>query len=677
MPTPSGFPQFDFSGGLQTATGRLLRKRNEIFSSKNADFSFKIGSITRRPGYEQVGQTLQYGNDSMGFHAFKQNSGQAVLLAAINDVNNVSTTIKFADVAGYWTNLTLPVSVDPYTKMQFVDSLNYSFVLGKSTALNTYMPLLSINNQLTVSNSTNVYNAPRGRFIASYNDALVVLNTQVNGVAYPNRFYISSPPTGAITFVQGPQQGLLTQLHVDSVRYIKPGMVLDIYSGGTFARQNTAISVIWVDKINNNFGFTATQINLQDRDEIWLTGKKGTPDSLSHLWNVDYPTLETADYVSIPSGRAESPAITGWGQNNNRFLVFTKDTMWKWDGANLINLSEQVGCVSHETIKTIGNWTIWLHYTGVWGYNDAFGQFKLLSRPIQSYIKAINPGNYSTASAVAADRKYKLAVGPIQVPDASTTSTSTSSTSTSSTSVSTSSTSTSSTSISSTSSSTSSTTVTTSTSSTSVSSTSSSISTSSTSSTSSSTSISTSSTTTTTTPTTLQACRLVYDFDMNIWSPEFHNRNIRYQIMHDGTGYFKPYFTDDTGKVFRDETGNSDGAYPGFVGDPIEFEIETGRTNFGSELVKNYIGAYISSENARGARIKVSVHGVDENPQYQNVGQITGPISQITFPANMTTGRDISMKINHMDLGDRPIIDGISWFSSQMESGFGRSVGKR
>lgn len=689
MPAAGPYRLFDFSGGLQSATSRLLRKRNEVLAVKNADFSYKIGAVARRLGYEQVGQTINFGNDSLGFHIFKSEGTNSSMFAVLNSVNQAQTNIYRFDTAGYWTALSLPSTVDPSTKMQFVNALNEMIVVGASGVTGNYMQTLQIDPYNTVSNNRDVYAAPSGKLIASFQGKLYIANCRVNGVTYTDRIYQSSAPTGIITYVQGPQQGLLTQLHVDSVRYIKPGMVLDFYTGGTYARQNTAVTVTWVNKVANNFGFSATQINLQDRDEVWITGRKGTSTALGYFWNVDYPTYESSDWISIPEGATADPTITGFGQNNNRLLVYTKDSMWKWDGANLIQISNQVGCVAPETVKTISNWTIWLHSTGVWGYNDMFGQLKLLSRSIQNYTQAINPGNYSTASAVVAGRKYKLAIGPLSTLDASTTSTSTSSTSSSSTSSSTSSTSTSSTSLSSTSSSSSISTTTSVSTTTSTSSTSSSISSTSasTSSTSSSTSASTSvsastslststsSTTTLTTTTTIlgssKPARLVYDFDMNIWSVEYHTRNIRYQREYEMTGYRKTYFTDDTGKVFRDETGNTD------AGDPIEFELQTGRLNFGQEQVKNYIGMYLETENARGARIMVSVAGIDENPQFQSVGQVESTIQNTTFPQNMTTGRDIDVKITHMGPGDRPVISGISIFSSLMESGYGRSVGKR
>ncbi len=121
---------------------------------------------------------------------------------------------------------------------------------------------------------------------------------------------------------------------------------------------------------------------------------------------------------------------------------------------------------------------------------------------------------------------------------------------------------------------------------------------------------------------------------------------------------------DDTGKVFRDETTNTD------AGDLIPFEVETGRENFGTEQVKNYLGCYVETQSARGALLYVSIDGT----QYIQVAQITENNQQVLFPGNLKTGRDISYKLVHVNAGDRPVFVGISSYYSMLESTLGGSV---
>lgn len=648
---PKPFVQVDFSGGVQNATSHLLRKRNEVVNSKNANYSKKIGSASRRDGYEKVARTIEQGNDSLWGGVFRYGTNNKVIVG-INDPTNTSATLRVMDTGDYWT--TILSGAAPNTRFQCLNYLNEYYVAGCSDN-NTYLTLQNIDSTLIPSTTRNVYGAPKSKYIAEYNGQLYALNCQINGVTYPDRAYLSSAPLGFITLVQTDQIGLLQQLRVDSVRYIKVGMSLDVYAAGTDSKKAT-LTAISVDKKNNRFSFAPQAISFNDNDEIWPSGRKG---KLSILWNTDYKTPETSDFLAVPPSKESNPEFTGWGKNNNRLFLFTKNSFLKWDGQNLITVSDTIGCVSHETIRNIGSWTLWLHNTGVWGYNDNTGALKLLSRSVQGYIDAINQPNLSKASAVVSGRTYKLAVGEILALDSSTTSTSTSSTSTSSTSSSTSSTSTSSTSTSSTSISTSQSTTSTSSTSSSTSSTSVSTTSSSTSSTSTSVSTSTSSTSTTTLSSTKQVIRLVYDFDMNNWAPEVHKREFRFQFLHTMGNYTKPYFTDETGRLFRDETGNLDNQ------DTIPFELEIGRDNFGEDQIKKYLSQLVDSEKARGAIVQYAKDG----GKYTTLGQITDNIQRLEFPQGLqlVEARDISFKIVHNDAGDGPVINGLSTYYSLSE----------
>lgn len=642
------YSQLDLSGGIQLGVSHLLKKRNEVTGSKNATYNFKIGSAKRRPGYEKVARTIEHGNDTLGFDILRSGVNTRILVG-VNDTTDTNATLQVLDTADYWTTVISTAALD--TRFQMLNDLDEMYVAGASPN-NTYLPLTNIDGSLTVSQTHNTYGAPACKYIAEYNGELYAINCYLNGKAYPDRFYRSSPPLGAITFVQTDQKGLLMQLRVDNVQYLKAGMSVDVYKAGTEAKIQSAIAIVSVDKKNNRITFDPIAIDVSDNDEIWLTGSKGT---LSRFWNTDYKTPETADWERVPPSKESRAAFTGWGKNNNRLFLFTKNMFLKWDGANLITVSDSIGCVSHETIQNIGSWTLWLHTTGVWGYNDNTGQLKLLSRSVEPYMRSIKQVNEPYASAGVVGRVYKLAVGEILPLEGDTTSTSTSSTSTSSTSSSTSSTSTSSTSTSSTSSSTSQTTTSTSTTSVSTSTTSTSISTSST-----SISTSTSSTSTTTTASTKEIIRLCYDFDLNAWWVEEHKREIRFQRNITINGYTKPYFTDDTGRLFRDETGILDNA------DPIPMEIEFGRNNFGTDQMKNYLSVLVDSEDARGASLQYSIEG----GPFRTFGQITDTVQKLVFGQNqqMVQGRDINYKLVHNDKGSAPIINGIVSYYSLTES---------
>lgn len=644
------YPQLSLSGGIQRKSSHLLRKRNEVKSSKNAAYNIKIGSAVRRPGYEKVGPTIQSGNDSLGAIVYRYGQYNKIVVG-INDAANASATVQYLDSDNYWK--TLITTAPANTRLQMLNDLDQLYVTGKVPNINSYMTLTNVDKTLNVSTSRNVYTAPKSRFIGSYQGQLIAINCQVNGITYSDRAYFSSPPIGFITLIQTDQNSILNSLRVNSTQYLKAGMQIDVYKAGTEAKIVSALTIVSIDKKNKRFTFQPQSLTVTDNDEVWLSGTKGT---LSHFWNTDDPTPETSDYLLSSPSKDESPAFTGWGVNNNRFLLFTQNSVLKYDGNNPIVVSDTIGCVSHETIKNIGPWTIWLHTTGVWGYNDSTGALQLLSRGIEPYIQAINQINLPYASAGVVNKTYKLSVGELLPLESITTSTSTSSTTTSTTSSSTSSTSTSSTSTSTTtaatSTSTSSTSSSTSSTSLSTSSTSSSTSSTSTSSTSTSLSTSTSSTTTTTVASTKKVVRLCYDFDMNAWWTEEHKREIRFQFNHTMNGYTKPYFTDETGRLFRDETGNLDNF------DTIPMEIEFGRNNFGTDQLKNYISMLIDSESARGGIIQYSL----DNGPFNTLGQTTDVATKLSFPTNaqLNEARDINYKFVHNDGGDPPAFNGLS-----------------
>jgi hypothetical protein len=126
-------------------------------------------------------------------------------------------------------------------------------------------------------------------------------------------------------------------------------MQVDIYKAGTEAIRYTALTIVAIDKASKRFTFSNQSITVSDNDEVWLTTTKGT---LSRFWNTDYPTPQDVEFIQVPPGKDESPSFTGHGQNNNRLFLFTRNSFMKYDGSNLVTISDSIGCVSHETSKT-------------------------------------------------------------------------------------------------------------------------------------------------------------------------------------------------------------------------------------------------------------------------------------------------------------------------------------
>ena len=145
---------------------------------------------------------------------------------------------------------------------------------------------------------------------------------------------------------------------------------------------------------------------------------------------------------------------------------------------------------------------------------------------------------------------------------------------------------------------------------------------------------------------------------MNAWWTEEHKREIRFQRNYTMAGYTKPYFTDETGRLFRDETGNIDN------NDSIPMEIEIGRDNLGTDQLKRFISVLVDSEDAQGAILQYSLDG----GRFETLGQITDDVQKIIFPVDGSKeGRDINYKIVHNDTGAPPIINGLTTYTSYAE----------
>lgn len=141
-----------------------------------------------------------------------------------------------------------------------------------------------------------------------------------------------------------------------------------------------------------------------------------------------------------------------------------------------------------------------------------------------------------------------------------------------------------------------------------------------------------------------------------LWAEE-HKREFRFQINHTMNGYTKPYFIDETGRVFRDETTDKDHQ------DTIPMYIRTGRNNMGTELLKIFTGCYVESEAARVAQVKVSI----DNGEWLNVGQLDVNSKVIAFPMGLR-GRDIKYELTWNDIGEAPFVDGVVTYYSLEET---------
>lgn len=136
---------------------------------------------------------------------------------------------------------------------------------------------------------------------------------------------------------------------------------------------------------------------------------------------------------------------------------------------------------------------------------------------------------------------------------------------------------------------------------------------------------------------------------MNAWSQDTINRHIKSLSALKMHGYEKVYCGDDTGRVFRMDTGMSD------HNKPIPFILETKRFNQNSpENVKTYRRAYVYTKNGMMANISYSVDG----KEWVTVGRLNKSLSVVNL--GEARGNDIAFRISQNDIGEGVSILGLS-----------------
>ena len=101
----------------------------------------------------------------------------------------------------------------------------------------------------------------------------------------------------------------------------------------------------------------------------------------------------------------------GLGVNGNRLLLFKEKSLFRYDTNSLYKVPGCPGTVSQRTVKNIQGLTLYLHSTGLWGYDGASGQ--LLSRNIDEVIKGVSASSLAGACAVVKGDHYYVFVGDV------------------------------------------------------------------------------------------------------------------------------------------------------------------------------------------------------------------------------------------------------------------------
>ena len=190
----------NFAQGAYTDVGLMSVPDTALHILDNADTSYKIGAILKRPGYEKIGGTLEATKPITGLHNFRQSSATQKMLATVNNAGGTATQL-FYGTGGNWTELTnaeTAWATFEDAKVEFEDFLGYCFMAGYDSTDGAWLPNATLTG--TTFGTTLTTSMPNAKYIKRYRDRLYLANCY-SGAAYPYRIYYSSVPSaGSITW---------------------------------------------------------------------------------------------------------------------------------------------------------------------------------------------------------------------------------------------------------------------------------------------------------------------------------------------------------------------------------------------------------------------------------------------------------------------------------------------
>lgn len=358
------YSYIEFSGALQRRTTSHIRKPNEVADVQNLDFWTKLGAMMRRKGSAGSALNLPKLPDSQPtLSAFIARYPGLTEIWASNNVTVSESNLKYYNGSS-WTNLRTGLPAD--AEINYMNDVEEVWAAVYDAATDTVIQPFSVDSTHSVSTTRHLKFGPAARFWIEFNGAVYGANVTVDGVRYRDRLYKSSGLTGVISFVRAPITIQTTQaaptvftvpIDIDSVRYLKPTMDIDIYKAGTSTRIYQA-TITAVDKIldtitiaadslttaNTNVNTTTdvitvpsnTWINTGTPLTLWTSGAPGgtVNGTVYYAIRLTATTIKLATtYANALAGTAID--LTSQGTGSHVFslaLVFgNKDEIWGRD----------------------------------------------------------------------------------------------------------------------------------------------------------------------------------------------------------------------------------------------------------------------------------------------------------------------------------------------------------
>lgn len=664
------YPYHEFSGALQQKTTTHIKKPNEVVAVKNVDFSYILGAMVRRKGAQGSEYNLpKLPHNSPPLGAFIARFSDAVEIWAVqNDLEesppHPATLYRWTGPSPTdWTSIIGGIAQTAEVNM--IDDLDEILVSIYDPFFDQVHTPFTVNSSHNVSQTRQLDFAPKGRFFIEFNGSMWAANVEIDAVRYPDRLYKSSGPMGVFAFVRAETtlnqvDGLQTEyenpLEVDSVRYVKPGQIIDVYQAGTDTLLYT-LEVETVDKALDTVRFTSPDtttfantaidtsgdsITVTDLD--WLTTGTpvtfwqgtGTPTGLAD-GTVYYVIRVDSTHIQLATTRENALAgteinIGSQGTGTHR-ITFTpvfgnKDEFWRTGRKGKLSRFWNTDYRNPETsdyLKIPSTLDAKNDITAVGKISNRlfiFTENATLKYDGQNLVPLRNDVgciahktiDYYDSFMIWLDAKGKVwirndesgeqdiiseaiqetmaLVPKDQLPDAS------------------------------------------------------------------------------------SVCvddkyklflgevngkslRVIYNFRTNQWSEEWWTPQMPIQLEYTYQGNIHPHFFDEKGQFWVDEEGDTDN------GEVIPLEIELGDDGFGVDEIKKYIGVKIYSKNSSGTKIYVSI----DKGEFKPVGQITKNVEAISLEP-MPRGTLINFKFTNSTSVDPPHIEKVVVWHNPEEDTF-------
>lgn len=337
---------YELVGGTQLNIAEILVRKSDFIELINIDGS-KLGTLKRAP-YQTIFGSAVRDKPILGAFNFVDSSGVAHKLVAINAANDLSSEIY---EVGSLSNTARLTSLAPSKKFTFTSLLGYVFAINETDGIRT-------SSNLTGWGTTHALGAPVGSIIVEYNNEPYVMGDP----NAPTRVYkgtLHNPNIGALAYLSGTHSATTT-LTVDSTKYLKVGMAINVYTSGTATRTAGSAGTLTISSILSDTQVTVSAgVTAADSDEIYIHDSKVAPGTMHIVWSKEKDNFELP-----PNGEK----ILGAGVSNARLLIFQENTLHRWDGAVRTTVDSDVGISTHFSFATVGRMAFWMHKGVVYRY---------------------------------------------------------------------------------------------------------------------------------------------------------------------------------------------------------------------------------------------------------------------------------------------------------------------